>query len=439
MRSVVSFILVRLTWLLTVAALLALSTSAGLFDLSRPAQAATAALSSPAGQRLATDFIADQLMVAVPGLTDKKAHDLAAKVASDPGTLVALRKANLKSASAPQDRAALLDVVASQLKESNPKVAAATKKYASQVKATAADQSEAGNGLAEPPSPVGGILKRVQQFTGGASNISAVMSDLKERLANLARILAGLAVVTALGALLFAPSRSKVVRSFGWMFISISLIPAAIGWLVPDLVLGRMSSDWAQALAVGLRVGGGRLIGLFIGLLCAGVVLLILGMLGPRIGSMFTSTGELREREPRERERPNAPGRRPQEASRAWQPYPEQEVATTRPIETAHYDDPRYAAQPSGYQQPYPEQYPPQYAQPQPYQEPYPPQYAQPQPFPEPYQPQYAQPQPYEQPYPQSQQPVFPGDPNPGYGPYDEPPTEPDPYGPPRDGRGRRR
>jgi hypothetical protein len=49
MRSFVSSILVRLTWALTIAALLALSMSAGLFDLSRPAEAATAALSSPAG------------------------------------------------------------------------------------------------------------------------------------------------------------------------------------------------------------------------------------------------------------------------------------------------------------------------------------------------------------------------------------------------------
>jgi hypothetical protein len=202
MRSFVSTVLVRITWALTIAALLAFSISAGLFDLSRPAQAATAALSSPAGQRLATDFIADQLLVAVPGLSEKRAQDLATKVAADPGTLVALKQANLTSVSAPQDRAALLEVVASQLKETNPKVAAATEEYAGQVRAAAAsDQADPDSALSELPSPVGGILKRVQQFTDGATNVSAVMSDLKARLAHTARVLAGLAILTALGAL----------------------------------------------------------------------------------------------------------------------------------------------------------------------------------------------------------------------------------------------
>ncbi|HST80393.1 MAG TPA: hypothetical protein VLL08_01490 [Kineosporiaceae bacterium] len=400
MRSLVSAILVRVTWALTIAALLALSTSAGLFDVSRPAKAATAALSSPAGQRLATDFIADQLLVAVPGLSEKKAHDLAAKVAADPATLVALKQANLKSVSAPQDRAALLEVVASQLKGSNPKVAAATEKYADQVQAAAADQADQdGGALSEPPSPVGGILKRVQQFTGGATNASAVMSDLKARLANLARILAALAILTALGALVVAPSRPRVVRSFGWMFISISVIPAAIGWLVPDLVLARMSSDWAQALAVGLRVGGSRLIGLFVGLLGAGVVLVVLGTLGSRIGSLFTPTRTAGER----RDRPSAPvppTGRPQEAatsSRAGQRFPE-EPAITRPMETVHYDDPRYPAPPAGYPNP-----------------------------------QYPNPQ-----YPQTQQqPTFPADQYPDYGPYGEQPIDQEPYGPPGDGSDR--
>ena len=392
MRSLVSTILVRITWALTIAALLALSTSAGLFDLSRPAQAATAALSSPAGQRLATDFIADQLQVAVPGLSEKKAHDLAAKVAADPGTLAALKRANLKSASAPQDRAALLGVVAAQLKDSNPKVAAATEKYAGKVEASG--QADAAS---EPPSPVGGILNRVKQFVEGSTNVSAVMSDLKEQLARAARVLAGLAAVTALGALLFARSRSRVVRSFGWMFISISLIPAAIGWLVPDLVLGRMSADWAQALAVGLRVGGGRLIGLFAGLLCAGVVLLVLGTLGPRLGSALTparTSGERpgaplpSDRRPQDR-RPQ--DRRPPDAARpdrTGRPYPE-EPATTRPIETVPGDTPGYAAPPSG--------------------------------------------------YPSPPTAVFPGDQYREYGPYGEPPTDPEPYRPWGDDRDRRR
>jgi hypothetical protein len=399
MRSLVSTILVRITWALTIAALLALSTSAGLFDLSRPAQAATAALSSPAGQRLASDFIADQLLVAVPGLSEKKAHDLATKVAADPGTLVALKQANLKSASAPQDRAALLDVVASQLKESNPKVAAATEKYAGQVQAAAASgQADPDSGaLSQPPSPVGGILKRVRQFTGGASNVSAVMSDLKAQLAHTARVLAGLAILTALGALVFAPSRARVVRSFGWMFISISLIPAAIGWLVPDLVLARMSSDWAQALAVGLRVGGSRLIGLFVGLLCAGVVLLVLGILGPRIGSLLTPMRTPGERKPRP-SAPLPPAARPQEAvgpPLTGQHFPA-EPAITRPMEAVHHDDPGYATPPSGY--------------------------------------------PYPQSYPQSQPPpAFPGGQYPDYGPYGEQPTDQEPYGPPRDGSDRRR
>ena len=394
MRSLVSTIFVRITWVLTIAALLALSTSAGLFDLSRPAQAATAALSSPAGQRLATDFIADQLLVAVPGLSEKKAHDLATTVAADPGTLVALKQANLKSSSAPQDRAALLEVVASQLKESNPKVAAATKKYAGQVQAAAASgQADPdGGALSDPASPVGGILKRVQQFTGSATNVSAVMSDLKAQLAQIARVLAGLAILTALGALLFAPSRARVVRSFGWMFISISLIPAAIGWLVPDLVLARMSSDWAQALAVGLRVGGSRLIGLFVGLLCAGVVLLVLGMIGPRIGSVLTPTRTPGERRPGA---PFPPAGRPQEAARPPRPgqhFPE-EVAITRPLETFPHD-PRYATPPSGY--------------------------------------------PYPQSYPQSQPPpAFPGGQYPDYGPYGEQPTDQESYGPPGDGSDR--
>jgi hypothetical protein len=380
MRSLVSTLLVRITWALTIAALLALSTSAGLFDLSRPAKAATAALSSPAGQRLATDFIADQLLVAVPGLSEKKAHDLATKVAADPETLVALKRANLKSASAPQDRAALLEVVASQLKQSNPKVAAATQKYAGQVQAAGASGQTDPDGGGEPPSPVGGILKRVQQFTGNATNVSAVMSDLKAQLAHAARVLAGLALLTALGALVFAPSRARVVRSFGWMFISISLIPAAIGWLVPDLVLGRMSSDWAQALAVGLRVGGSRLIGLFVGLLVAGVVLLVLGILGPRIGSLL-SPGERRPRP----SAPFPPSGRPQEPPRPGQYFPE-EPAITRPMETVHYNDPRSATPPSGYQ--YPQSYPPQ---------------------------------------------ASPGQ-DPDYGPYGEQPTEQEPYGPPGNG-----
>jgi hypothetical protein len=398
MRSFVSTVLVRITWALTIAALLAFSISAGLFDLSRPAQAATAALSSPAGQRLATDFIADQLLVAVPGLSEKRAQDLATKVAADPGTLVALKQANLTSVSAPQDRAALLEVVASQLKETNPKVAAATEEYAGQVRAAAAsDQADPDSALSELPSPVGGILKRVQQFTDGATNVSAVMSDLKARLAHTARVLAGLAILTALGALVIAPSRPRVVRSFGWMFISISLIPAAIGWLVPDLVLARMSSDWAQALAVGLRVGGSRLIGLFAALLCAGVVLLILGLLGSRIGSLLTPTRAPGERQPR----PGAPyppaGRSPEAARppRAGQPYPE-EPAVTRPMETTHYDDRGYATPPSGY--------------------------------------------PYPQSYPQPQQPpAFPGDQYPDSRPYGEQPTAPLPYGPPGDGSDRRR
>jgi hypothetical protein len=393
-RSLVSTILVRITWALTIAALLALSTSAGLFDVSRPAQAATAALSSPAGQRLAADFIADQLLVAVPGLSEKKAHALATKVAADPGTLAALKRANLKSTSAPQDRAALLEVVASQLKESNPKVAAATEKYAGKVQA-AADSGQAdpdSGALSQPPSPVGGLLKRLQQFTGGATNVSAVMSDLKAKLAHIARILAGLAILTALGALLFAPSRARVVRSFGWMFISISLIPAAIGWLVPDLVLARMSSDWAQALAVGLRVGGGRLIGLFVGLLGAGVVLLILGSLGPRLGSLLTPTRTPGERTPRP-SGPFPPAGRPQEAARpplTGQYFPE-ELAITRPLETVHHDDPRYATPSSGY--------------------------------------------PYPQSYPQSQQPPFPGGQYPGA--YGEQPGDQEPYPPSGDGSDR--
>ena len=398
MRSLVSTIFVRITWALTVAALLAFSASAGLFDLSRPAQAATAALSSPAGQRLAADFIADQLQVAVPGLSEKKAHDLATKVAADPGTLVALKQANLKSASAPQDRAALLEVVASQLKQSNPKVAAATEKYAGQVQSAAASgQADPDAGaLLEPPSPVGGILKRVQQFTGGATNVSAVMSDLKEKLAHTARVLAALALLTALVALVVSPSRARVVRSFGWMFISISLIPAAIGWLVPDLVLARMSSDWAQALAVGLRVGGGRLIGLFVGLLVAGVVLLVLGAFGASLGSLFTPRRTPGERTPRP-SAPFPPAGRPQEAAPQAGPYFPEELAITRPLETVHQDDPRYAPPPSG----------------------------------------YPSPQSYPQSYPQSQPPPFPGGPYPDYGPYGEQPADQEPYGPPGDGRDR--
>jgi len=407
MRSLVSTILVRITWVLTVFALLALSTSAGLFDLSRPAQAASAALSSPAGQRLATDFIADQLQVAVPGLSEKKAHALATTVARDPATLVALKRANLKSASAPQDRAALLGVVAAQLKDSDPKVAAAAKKYAGQVASDKADDDAL-------PSPVGGILKRVQQFTGGTTDVSAVMSDLKEKLAHTARVLAALALLTALGALVFAPSRARVVRSFGWMFISISLIPAAIGWLVPDLVLARMSSDWAQALAVGLRVGGSRLIGLFVGLLCAGVVLVVLGSFGSRLGSVFGSTRAPGERNSRPYPPAGQPQQRPQQGvqqgspagpARTGQRYPD-EPAITRPLET----DPRYATPPTEY--PYPQSQPPAYP---------------------------------EDPFPQSQPPAYPGDPYPEYSrhpdrgqypdhdPYGEQPTEPDPYAPPRD------
>ena len=388
MRSLVSTILIRLTWALTIAALLALSTSAGLFDVSRPAQAATAALSSPAGQRLAADFIADQLMVAVPGLSEKKAHELATKVAADPATLVALKQAHLKSVSAPQDRAALLGVVAAQLKKSNPKVAAATKKYAGQVQAAAETDSDSA-APSGPPSPVGGLLKRIQQFTGGTTNLSAVMSDLKAKLAHAAHVLAGLAVLTALGALAFAPSRSRVVRSLGWMLISISVIPAAIGWLVPDLVLGRMSSDWAQALAVGLRVGGGRLIGLFAGLLCAGVVLLVLGTLGSRTGSLFSPA-----RTPGQPEaRSFPPAGRAQEAAGPARggPYFPEELATTRPIETVRYDGPGYATPPSGYPQSYP--------------------------------------------HPQ-QPPLFPGGRNPRHDAYGEPPDE-EPYGPAGDGSDR--
>jgi hypothetical protein len=389
-RSLVSTVLVRITWALTVAALLALSTSAGLFDVSRPAQAAQAALSSPAGQRLATDFIADQLQTAVPGLSDKKAHDLAAKVAADPATLAALKKANLKSASAPQDRAALLEVVAGQLKDSNPKIAASTEKYAGRVKATAA--SDQADSVAGPPSPVGGLLKRLQQFTDGAGNVSAVMSDLKAKLAHTAHVLAGLAALTALGALVFAPSRSRVVRSFGWMFISISLIPAAIGWLVPDLVLSRMSSDWAQALAVGLRVGGSRLIGLFVVLLLAGVALVVLGTFGSRLGPMFSSARGPGERGPSRPNQPYPTAGRPQEALpyAGQQGYGEEPaVARTREI---RYDDAGYARPPAEYQQSYPHT---------------------------------------------QQPPVYRGDQYPEYGPYGEQPTEQDPYGPPGDGNDR--
>jgi hypothetical protein len=381
MRSLVSTVLVRITWALTVVALLAFSTSAGLFDLSRPARAAGAALSSPAGQRLASDFIADQLLVAVPGLSEKKAHDLATKVAADPDTLVALKQADLKSVSAPQDRAALLDVVASQLKESNPKVAVATEKYAGQVQATAASEQAESEAIAALPSPVGGLLMRVQQFTGGSTNLSVVMSDLKERLAHIARVLAGAALLTALGALLFAPSRARVVRSFGWMFISISLIPAAIGWLVPDLVLARMSSDWAQALAVGLRVGGGRLIGLFVGLLGAGVALLILGSLGHRLGAVLAPARTPGERPPR----PSSPAGRPQQAARPPRTGPRfpPDPAVTRPLETVQYDESRYSSTPSG--SPYPQSPPP---------------------------------------------PAYPDGQYPGYGPYGEQPTDPEPYRP---------
>jgi hypothetical protein len=225
--------------------------------------------------------------------------------------------------------------------------------------------------------------------------LSAVMSDLKAQLAHTARVLAVLAILTGLGALVFAPSRSRVVRSFGWMFISISLIPVAIGRLVPDLVLARMSSDWAQALAVGLRVGGSRLIGLFVGLLCAGVVLLVLGALGPRIGSLLTPVRTPGEREPRPSE-PFPPAGRRQEAARpprTGQHFPE-ELAITRPMETVHRDDPRYPTPPSGY--------------------------------------------PYPQSYPQSQPPpAFPGGQYPDYGPYGEQPTDQEPYGPPADGSDR--
>lgn len=391
MRSLVSNILVSITWMLTVAALLALSISAGLFDLSRPAKAATAALSSPAGQRLATDFIADQLMVAVPELGEKRSHDLAAKVAADPDTLVALRRAKLKSGSAPQDRAALLDVVASQLKETNPKVAAATEKYAGRVRSDS-DQAASGGAFSQPSGPVGGLLKRVQQFTGGASNASAVMSDLKERLSHLARLLAALAGLTALGALLVSPSRARVVRSFGWMLISISLIPAAIGWLVPDLVLARMSSDWAQALAVGLREGGNRLIGLFIALLLAGVALVVLGTLGARLGSALTPTRGSRGRSGASfpsAGRSAAPMQQPRSG-----PPVAPEPAATRLMETVH-DDRGYAASPAGY--------------------------------------------PYPASYPQSQAPVFPGDPYPDYAPYDGEPTGQEPYRPGRNDDDRRR
>jgi len=209
----------------------------------------------------------------------------------------------------------------------------------------------------------------------------------------------------------FAPSRARVVRSFGWMLISISLIPAAIGWLVPDLVLARMSSDWAQALAVGLRVGGSRLIGLFVGLLCAGVILVVLGALGPRLGSVLTPA-----RTPGERTRPGAPippaGRGQQAAGtpRAGQYFPE-ELAVTRPM-AVHHDDPRYATPPSGYPQSYPESYPQSQSYPQSYPESYPP----------------------------SQQPAaFPGGQDPDYGPYGEQPPDHDPYGPRADGRDRRR
>jgi hypothetical protein len=377
MRSLASTLLLRLTWALTIAALLALSASAGLFDLARPAQAATAALSSPAGQRLATNFIADQLQTAVPGLGAAKAQALAAKVAADPDTLVALKHADLKSASAPQDRAALLQVVASQLKQSNPKVAAATQTYAGRVQAAATGQgAAAATGLPQPPSPVGGLLQRLQQFTGGASNLSAVMSDLKAKLAHIARVLAALAVLTAALALACAPARARVVRSLGWMLISISLIPAAIGRLLPDLVLARMSSDWAQALAVGLRVAGSRLIGLFVGLLFAGVVLLVLGFFGARLGSMFTAGPTPGERRPGPGGAVPAPGG-PRQEARSPRPaaYVPAELAITRPIETVH-DTGGYAPPPAGY------------------------------------------------PYPQSPPPAFPGGPYPDYGPYGEPPPD---------------
>jgi hypothetical protein len=177
------------------------------------------------------------------------------------------------------------------------------------------------------------------------------------------------------------------VRSFGWMFISISLIPAAIGWLVPDLVLGRMSSDWAQALAVGLRVGGSRLIGLFIGLLAAGVILVVLGLLGPRIGSWFSPARTPQERRPRPGPGPAAG--RPAEVARPFrtgQPSAG-EPAITRPLETVHYDDAGYAPPPSE--------------------------------------------------YPYSQPPGFGGGQYPEYGPYGEQPTEPEPYGPAGDGNDR--
>jgi hypothetical protein len=373
MRSLVSTILVRVTWALTVVALLALSVSAGLFDLSRPARAATAALESPAGQRLASDFIADQLQAAVPGLSDRKAHQLATKVASDPDTLTALRRADLKGSSGPQDRAALLTVVASHLKETDPRVAAATRKYAGRVRATAPDEQ------AQPPSPVGGLLKRLQQFvdgTGSRSDAAAVMSDLKERLAHLARVLGLLAGLTAALALLVASDRGRVVRSFGWMLIGVSLIPAAIGKLVPDLVLAKMSSDWAQALAVGLRVGGGRLIGLFVTLLVAGIALLALGLLWPRLGALLSpapgAAGPARGPAERPRPQPRFDDRSPFDDRPPFddrrrfddRPGPAEDLAVTRPIEVVpgRPEDPGHAAPPTGYQ--YPDPYPgghPQY------------------------------------------------------------------------------
>jgi hypothetical protein len=185
------------------------------------------------------------------------------------------------------------------------------------------------------------------------------------------------------------------------MFISISLIPAAIGWLLPDLVLARMSADWAQALAVGLRVGGSRLIGLFVALLGAGAVLLVLGTLGSRIGSLLTPKRTPGQRTPRPAA-PFPPTGRPQEA--LWPPltghqYPG-ETAITRPIETVHHDDPRYATPPSGY----PNQ------------------------------------QPYSQSYSRSQPPpAFPGGQYLDYGPYGEQPTDQEPYGAGRDGSDRQR
>lgn len=245
MRRALSALLLTLALLAGTAALAAHVVDEVAVGPHRAAAAVRAALDSPESRSALRHELVKRIAAQVPGLSTNEAGRAADRILADP-RLPAATQALAGSSDAQRGRA--VEDALSTLARHDPALAHRLRQRADQV-------------LPALRVPVLHRLHRAQQVVSSVRTLGTVA-----------------AVVLAVLALVVGPARGRLLGRIGVWAIVMGVLGLAFVALAPGLLVGG-TALWADLAAAGIQAARASLLPLFVGLVVAGVVLVLVGAL----------------------------------------------------------------------------------------------------------------------------------------------------------------